>query len=151
MKLFKFCGAAKKHCTFGSQKYQKRGGFRSPPHPRPRPRRGGDNICASFFSYMVNYRPYSGFWNNEADWQNSVRISFLCRRTEFRNDGDKFIDSFRCHKSEEVEKTKPEQLKITTTDKRSPCEVVWGLGNRNPKTFGSFGYKRTCVSLYPRN
>ena len=26
-----------------------------------------------------------GFWDNEADWQNSVRIRFLCGRTEFRN------------------------------------------------------------------
>jgi len=50
---------------------------------------------------------------------------------------------FLRHKGEEAEKIILTNRFIKGLFIFSPCEGVWGSGNRNPETFGSFGYKRT--------
>jgi len=47
-----------------------------------------------------------------------------------------------------------EKTKLALSSRKSfmffrPGEAAWGSGNRNPGTFGSFGYKRTYASSHP--
>ena len=57
---------------------------------------------------------------------------------------NKFINAFRWRKGKAVSKTKLNQLKKIALERYTPLRGRFGgVGNRNPGTFGSFGYKRT--------
>ena len=41
--------------------------------------------CLWLVRYKLTFETNYGFWSDEADWQNRVHTSFLCRWTRFRN------------------------------------------------------------------
>ena len=75
----------------------------------------------------------------------STSVSFAGGHDLEMSDNE-FINTFRCHKGKEAEKTILAHILIKSFFISSPCEGVSGVrGNRNPRVFGPFDSKRTLL------